>query len=200
MTAATARSRGAALPEALEPATDDQSNTGGDVEVPKVDIRADLPFSAKEPAIFGEIAVHLLHEERVALRLAEHGLHQSRRRFLSGESLNHLGHAVFGETAQRHPSGQVAATQVLEGQGERVADVDLGVPICTDDEQGKFPETLGHMLEQQQRGLVRPLEVVEDKQHRPGPSRAGDDLPQAVEQQAPLQPGGKLERWRDVGA
>ncbi len=56
--------------------------------------------------------------------------------------------------------------QLAQHPGQRVVAAELDVAVGADDQQARGADLAGHVLEQQQRGLVGPVQVVEEQDHR----------------------------------
>ena len=65
---------------------------------------------------------------------------------------------------------QVLATDFGEGSGQGMTAAERHVSVCADDQEMCVPYLLGQKLQQAERWFVRPLQVVEDQEHR---TRAG---------------------------
>ena len=75
------------------------------------------------------------------------------------------------EAAQRDPAAALDPGQLAEHPGERVVAAELDVAVGAEDQQAARGELAGDELEQQQRGLVGPVQVVEHEHHRAGRGR-----------------------------
>jgi hypothetical protein len=138
-----------------------------------------------EPALAGEQADHLGHEERVAVGLPVHGGRQPRRRLDAADQGDEAGDVALVQTAQQHPAVAPAAGQVGEGRQQRMPAVHLGMPVGAEHQRAGALEVLAHEPQRRQRGRVGPVEVVEDQQQRPLGGGRPEEAGEAVEQPEP---------------
>ena len=148
-------------------------------------------------------AQQLGHPDRVARRLAPHPPSQL-------GVADHLGHGLHRETREPEPfdpgPGQLDAEELREG----VRPVEGRVAERGHDQQRRRGGGLDHRADGEQRGAVRPVQVVEDQQHRsalgtrhhPGgqrraPWRCGRARPRAAGRGP--RPGGGRARPRTPG-
>ncbi len=75
-------------------------------------------------------------------------------------------HVRLPEPAQADPLVPARAPERGQDLGERVALLDLDVAVRGDEEDASVLDLAREELEQQQRRLVRPVEVVEDQHQR----------------------------------
>ena len=125
------------------------------------------------------------------------GVDQVRRRVLAGEPGHEFAGFGGGEGTEGDPSGQAAAVEVAERAGQGPAHV--GVAVGGHDQARQGGEQRRQVLDEQEGGVVGPLQVVEDDQQGTGPGQAGQDVAQAPEQVVPFLVRGQLERQRQVG-
>ena len=109
------------------------------------------------------------------------------------------GDAVLGEAAEQDLLGQPLAQEVGEHGGERAAGLELGVAVGPDDEHRDLRQPLRQVLDQEQRRLVGPVQVLEDEHQRRVARGALDELGDAVQQVAALLLGRQRHRLGDVG-
>jgi hypothetical protein len=146
----------ALLGQRAEPSTHHLAHALGNLEAPRLD-----RLGALEPPVGLEQLHHLVHEEGIALRLPVDRLderlggHSARAEF---DEARHVGGA---ETAQQHPLAELAARQLGQGLLERVLAPELHVAVGPEQQQTRGSQLLGEKLQQQERGPVRPVQVVD---------------------------------------
>jgi len=80
----------------------------------------------------------------------------------------HHGHGlVVGQAPQTDPLGHGLPAQLGQQLSERMASADVGVAVGPDDEQRHGLSGTDQVLEQQQRGLRGPVEIVQQENDRP---------------------------------
>ena len=80
------------------------------------------------------------------------------------------------------PMGKALPDQRLECPREGASCVKLDVAICSDGEDGHLVLLLGDVLEQHQRGVVCPVQVVQNVEQRQGMTYTLEKLAYAVEE------------------
>ncbi len=184
-----------------EPAPDHVPNPFGDAQVFNGK-RDDPPAVAAVDATgLCQVANDLDHEEGVALGLLVDGGGEEGGRFLvevvARRLLDEGQHPglVEAREGQAFESGQPA--KVGQCPAEGMVPADLGVPVGADDQQTHGFGGTGHVAEQQERGLGRPLEVVEDEQDGMLPGSGGEPARHPVEEPVALRLGiGAERRWK----
>ena len=73
------------------------------------------------------------------------------------------GHVVLVEAAEGEAIGGAVAVKVGEHRRQRVGAVEVGAAVCADDLHARVLAEAQEMPQQQQRGLGRPVQVVEDQ-------------------------------------
>jgi hypothetical protein len=184
--------------QAVEPAADDEADPLGHIELADGERGPEAAGLVEQAAFLDEELEHLLDEEGVALRLAVDDLHQRRRGALTAHGLQHLGRFRHWHAPERDPPAVAPAEEILEGPGQGAADVRLAVAVRPHHEDRGLGQALSQVLNQQQRRLVGPLQVVENEQDGTVGRRPQQDVPDPVEEHPPLLFGGQLERRRDV--
>ena len=141
----------------------------------------------------------LFDKEGIPLGLAIDRPDQLSRRRLAAQRLEHVAHAGLGKASEGHLVRQTLSGERLKRLGERSLDVELDVPIGADNQQRYVSHLLRDVLQQEERRLVAPVEIVH--QHRLGGHAAGavDELEKAVEEIAALLLRRQLDRRRNVG-
>ncbi len=129
----------------------------------------------------------LAHQERVAAREVEDrggdlGLALSGA--VIGDAADELAHLQVGESPQPQPHHVVGSAQVRERLREHLRDLRLGVAEGGEQEHPPGPGALGEMPQQQQRGRVSPVAVLDHEHHRTAPAdpleQIGHDRVEAV--------------------
>ena len=80
-------------------------------------------------------------------------------------------HLPEREPAQQHALGGALARELGESLRQRMAAAQLDVAIGADQQQASRAQLAREELEQEQRGLVGPVQVVEDDDQRPARAR-----------------------------
>ena len=120
-------------------------------------------------ARFHEVAQHLADEERIAFGLGVDGVSELGDlgvERLVGGGLDERSHFTFVEPAQRHPLDGLVAPQIGEHLGQRMTAVELRVSIRAHHEQRCIVPGPHEVTEHQERRLRRPVQVVEQEDHR----------------------------------
>ena len=91
------------------------------------------------------------------------------------------------------------ADHAFEARGQRTRHFELDVAIRADAEDAVVGHELGDVFDQQQRGLVGPVDVVHHHHEREPLGAAGDERGHRVEEVAALLFGRQVERFGDVG-
>ena len=152
-----------ALVDAFEAAADDETDTLGDFDLADLDIGAPGAGVVEEAALLGEVAVYLLDEEGHSFGLVGDEGGEGRGRRLPAEGLEQAGDVVFVEATEGDALDVSKAREAVEGAGERLLGVEVGVAVGADDEHRPFGDAFGNVFEEQRRGLVGPMQVVEEE-------------------------------------
>ena len=75
---------------------------------------------------------------------------------------------------------QVLPTDFSECSGEGMTAAERHVSVCADDQEMCVPYLLGQELQQAERWFIRPLQVIEDQQHRTREGRIPQERRDAV--------------------
>ena len=78
------------------------------------------------------------------------------------------------------------AREQLHSVTESVPDVHLHIAVRTKDQNGHICQLLGEVIQQGERGVVRPLEVLEHQQKWPQQAGTLEEVAQTVEEVAAL--------------
>ena len=117
-----------------------------------------------EPALRGQQAGHLADEEGIALGADVDRLHRHRRRPHPGGGLDQTPDVDLVESGERETVGRPLSGQVRHDHGERRITAELDVPVGADDEQRRIGNPGSHVAQEENRGLVGGVEVV-DHEH-----------------------------------
>ena len=104
----------------------------------------------------------LRHEERVPAGSRVDQLDHLLRRLLAGDTRHELPRVFRGQPTQCDP-GHAHARELAERLRERRPN--LALPIGGHDQHGVAGKLLGDELEEQQRVLIRPMKILENKQN-----------------------------------
>ena len=190
--------RPAVFAHPLETPADDETDAFWDIELAHLKVTAPAPLGIEEPALFRQVLEDLLHEERVAFRLTIDRVDQRRWRWLAGERAQHRLNAGLWQRLESDPMGKALPDQRLECPREGASCVKLDVAICSDGEDGHLVLLLGDVLEQHQRGVVCPVQVVQNVEQRQGMTYTLEKLAYAVEEIETLLLGRQLKRRGNV--
>jgi hypothetical protein len=110
---------------------------------------------------------HLVDEECVSLRLGVNRRDGRRVRREASGQMDVLADVRLVETAKRDPPHRRLARQLGQRRGERIAKGRVDVPVGANDEQAAVSQPACDELEEQQRGLVGGVQIVEREHERP---------------------------------
>ena len=114
---------------------------------------------------FDQMAQNFLDKERIALLFAQDRAHERlatpSSHLLLVNCLDEVFHLVLRESSQQHSLVKPLASQFREHCGERVTPVEFDVAIRADHDQSAALDAAREMLQEQQRRLVGPVQVVE---------------------------------------
>ena len=119
----------------LEPALDHESHRARDLGVGDLERRAPMAVVVEELAALLEVEEHLLHEERVPLRLVVHERHQRVGRRLTGSARQQLRDIGLRQRREMDLGRQAAPGQILQRTREAVTGPDLTRPVGPDQQQ-----------------------------------------------------------------
>lgn len=129
-----------------------------------------------DPPLAGQEAHDLDHEERVSLRLLVHGGDQPAGRARAGGELDEPGHVVPVEPSEVQPAGHGGPAQLGQGDAQRVVPFQGHVPEAPDHQEPRLGDLPGQEPQQQQRGRIGGVQVVEHEDQRFA-RRRGDQEP-----------------------
>ena len=152
-----------------------------------------------EPPLGRHQPDHLADEERVAAGLfVDRSREVVGRPLDAGGELDVLGDPFRVEAPERHPPRPLDPGEVPERVGERVMAPELDIPVGADQEQVRPREPAGDEAQQEQRGLVGPMQVVEHDHQRPGARGADEEVAERVEEPEARLLGLHVGRLADV--
>jgi len=117
---------------------------------------------------------------------------------MAGERAQHRLNAGLWQRLESDPMGKALPDQRLECPREGASCVKLDVAICSDGEDGHLVLLLGDVLEQHQRSVVCPVQVVQNVEQRQGMTYTLEKLAYAVEEIETLLLGRQLKRRGNV--
>ena len=121
----------------------------------------------RECALFEQQAGHLLHEQRVALRLVIHDCCQLLIGGEPGGDPDEIRNLRWSESPERDEPRAPAADELCQGGRQRVIHGALVVPIRAHQENAVITKCSRDEAQQQQRWCVGDLQVVEHEHHGP---------------------------------
>ena len=145
-----------------------------------------VAFDARERAALGEVPQDLRDEERVSFGLAVHRFREDCRRLLVADRLDERLHLVAIEPAQEDALVQMLSPQNRNRVGQWVRAVELDVSIRAHDQDALAAKVAREVLQQQQRRLVGPVQVVEHQHDRARSRRVREERRHALEHPQPL--------------
>jgi hypothetical protein len=156
------------LGEKRQSPADDVSYSFGNAEFAEIGAQHPAAVLLLDGTRFREVPQHLGDEERVAFRLAPHHPGQLLRLLaietVAGGGLDEGGHCDGVEARDRQPLDLAVAPQLGEEVAQRMAPADLAVAVGADNEQPQWFRGAQNMAQQEQGGLGRPVQIVEDQQ------------------------------------
>jgi hypothetical protein len=123
-------------------------------------------YVVKGPAVGCEQPRDLLGEERVAPGAVMHRLDQRCLRALTADLLDQLADLVNGQPGELYQLGLPGQLSQLRA-GQAIAEHYLDIAVGADDQHGGVVYLTRQEDQQPQRRHVRPVQVIEDDQHRP---------------------------------
>ena len=158
------------LGKARHPATDDVPDALGDAELLDWTPCHPAPLQLAQPAGLRQMADDLAHEERIALRLGVDGPSQNHGvisvELVTGRLLHEGDDARGVESGEREALHAARTPEVGHHLHKGMVVVELGIPIGAEDEEALRIRGLHDMPQQEESGLGRPLQVVEDQEDR----------------------------------
>jgi hypothetical protein len=156
------------LGQARQPPADDVPYPLGDTEVSDVGVQDPPAFPLFDGPRLGEVAHDLGHEERVAFRLPPHHPGQLLGLLIieavAGGGLDEGGDPGGVEARECQPLHSAVATELPQEVAHGVAAADVAVAVGDDDQEPQGFLGTQDVPQQQQRGLGRPMEIVEDQE------------------------------------
>src|SRR5262249_15741343 len=124
---------------------------------------------------------HLRYEKRVAIRVSMNRCDDLVGWARTGCQFDELSYIPFGQTPQEHALTHAQPGQFAYRLSERVLAAYVDVAVCAGNVNAKIFELARQKLQQQQRRLVRPVQIVQYQNKRPLPARVLEKLSYAVE-------------------
>ena len=188
----------ALLAHALKALADQEPHAAWDFVVIDLDVAPPEAVLVKELARLIEVAQQLFDEEGIAVGLGVDEFEQLLRGRPAAVPAEHLLDLVPRQRPQQQLLGEALAQEILQQQPEwRVRD-DLVFAIGRDREDAHLRGVLAQVLDEPQRRLIGPLQVLEDEQHRLRPGGALEEVAETVQEVALLLFGGQRDRLSDI--
>ena len=111
-----------------------------------------------------QVPQHLPHEKGIALGFLVDGPGKTEVVVVQGVTsrfFHEPGDAGGIEAEEREPFEVALSAKIGQQFGQRMAVTQVGVPVGTKDEQPRPVRSADQVAQQQERGLRRPLEIVE---------------------------------------
>jgi hypothetical protein len=137
-------------------------------------------------------------EERVAFGFRVHEIDQLRWGLAAGAPLEEERRSFLREAAQDDLLCQALAQQRGKDVRNRPARLELVITVGSDDEHRDLRQALRHVLGEQQRRLVRPVQIFEHEHQRGVARGALDELADGAQKVAPLLLGRQRHRIGNV--
>ena len=157
----------ALLREVAEAAGDDITNALGNRETRR--------FSSVEASLRGQQPHDLANEERVAFSLLVNGDDEFLTGRLAGRELDETSDLALAQARERNASSHRFAGELGQSHRERIGRARVDVAVGADNEQATLAELAGEELQEQERGLVRRVQVVQEEHERAGLRGARQD-------------------------
>jgi hypothetical protein len=150
--------------------SDDVTHSFGDPDIGDGGCVADpLTVAEIDRSGLGQVAHHLVDEERIPLSLAMHGLGEcesTAEQGVPGPRLEELDHLVLRQALKDDAFDAGLPDEIHERRRKWLVDVEVDVAIGADDQQWHSREPPHDVEEQLHRRLVRPLQVIDDEEDR----------------------------------
>ncbi len=161
----------------VQAAAHDLAHPLGDGDAPGLDLLRSL-----QAAVGNKQAHDLVDEEGVALGLPVDSLHQGLGRLNPGGDLDEAGHVALAEAAQEDALAELSAGQLAERVSEGMLASQLHVAVCSENHQAGAAQLPRQELQQEERRLVGPVEVVQDEDDGLAVARVLEERRDGVEQ------------------
>ena len=190
------------LPEPADPGADHLADAVGQRRVTEVGDRRPMSgvVLVDLPGLV-QVAEHLAHEERIAVRLPAQGSSQAGAGVVEGVTCGRLHQR---DHARLIEPGQIDAGDArLPAEGgkrfeQRMGPGEPAVPVGGEDEHPQRLLGRAQVTQQLQAGAVRPLEVVQDEYHRLGTRDHGQEADDGGKEHVALGVGLGGSRGREV--
>ncbi len=153
----------------------------------------------KDGAALDQVPENLFHEERVSVGLVEDPGGEGELLLADqrpSRGLRQQCHGVgVGEPPDRHVHEPGRPVEIGDRLGERVPTVHLRVPVRRQHQRARRLRMMGDMTQHQKSRPRRPLQVVEDQEHRGVLGRCGQPEGNRVEEPVSLGFGVRAERF-----
>jgi hypothetical protein len=171
----------------------DEAQAVGQVDLLGRQLGPDLPVFPVQATSLGQVLAELLDEERVPVGVgAEPGGHARGRR-PAAQRRRQLPHLVDVEGTEDDPAAGGVADQSPKGVGQGRPHRGLVAAVGAEDEDPRRLEPVDEVLEQGERGRVRPVEVLQHEQERSDRGQPQEHVPQRRVQEVPRLLGGEVE-------
>jgi len=172
----------AALGETREPVADHLTHTLRNAPLDDTWIPHPLPVLSVQDADLDQVLDHLLDEEGISLGLLLDQIYEARGGLLARACLDEIGDTLAGQAAQQYAFVEALVAQRGDGLPQRVGALEFDIPVGPDQQHAVAANASGEVEQQQQRRLVGPVEVVEDRDQRGRPRRTTQERRHALEQ------------------
>ncbi len=131
----------------------------------------------------------LLCEERVAVRAVERARNEIRLRNIAPDRGDQLRDLVAVEAGQIDARDRTRALELGEHRPQRVPPVQVIATERADDQHARVTQVAGEEHEEVTRGVIGPVQVLEEQQRRDAVAEANDRAEQVLEQRRPAVAG-----------
>ena len=107
----------------------------------------------------------LLHEERIALRSGARSLPRVRIGIGSENASQHVGGLSAAKRLELHDFARSLAREGAEQSSERMTGVELVGSVSRDEQELERHGVVGEPVQQLERCLIGPVDVLEDEEH-----------------------------------
>ena len=172
--------------ELVQPPPDEHRHRARHLGLAEAAGRAPPARVVEQPAGLQQVTHGLLGEERVAVGLGVHEVDECAGRCAPDLIVKELGDVLAVERRQQDLGHVAQAGEVRQRAGERTLRRQVGGSIRADHQDALGDQLRGEMFQEQQRRLVRPVEILVQQDLRSDPGRSLEELADAVEHVAAL--------------
>jgi hypothetical protein len=148
-------------------------------------------------AFSGQKADYFHYKEGIALGPVVHDGHEVTRRLGPCDLEDASGHLGLTESLQNQPGRYRLADDLRRGVVERVPAVPFNVPVGADEKQARGAQFSGEELQQHEAGVVGPVQIVHDDDHRRSPRCGTEKRAHGIEELKASQLGFQnRQRWQ----